>query len=116
MDEVLAASIHAELDGTLATYDRMAVDGDPTAHQALLTSGVLRLTGTIRDLLDEHRPDPRGRCRTCRPRWRIGRAPRCPVWFTVHRHLIAVEQPGTPTRAARHATPAGPAHTRPAGS
>ncbi|CCH33005.1 hypothetical protein ABZ816_33375 [Actinosynnema sp. NPDC047251] len=115
MDEVLAANLHDGLTSILDAYDLMATEGGPTAHQALADSAVPRLTGTLRDLLDQHRSDPRGRCRICQPRWRI-RPPRCRVLLIAHQHLIAVETPATPTRAARHATPAGPAHPRPAGA
>ncbi|MGM1060637.1 hypothetical protein [Saccharothrix sp. Mg75] len=105
MDEVLAAGLHGGITDYLDYLERMVVLGDDATRVSLLDGELPKLTATVRDLIEQHRPDSKGRC-PCRPRWRRGRTPSCRVWATAHRHLIAVEPAAPPTSAARHVTPA----------
>lgn len=104
MDEVLAASLLGGITDHLDYLERLLALGDDHTRASILASELPKLTATVRDLIEQHRPDSQGRC-PCRPRWRRGRTPSCRVWATAHRHLIAVE-PAAPPTAARHATPA----------
>lgn len=106
MDEVLAASLHGGITDHLDYLERLLALGDDHTRASILASELLRLTATVRDLIEQHRPDSEGRC-PCRPWWRRGRTPSCRVWATAHRHLIAVESVAPPTGAARHAISAG---------
>ncbi|GAB2994183.1 hypothetical protein [Saccharothrix stipae] len=105
MSEVLAASLPDGVTDYLDYLERMVELGDDATRASLLNGELPRLVATVRDLIEQHRPDSQGRC-PCRPRWRRGRTPSCRIRATAHRRLIAVEPVAPPTGAARHATPA----------
>ncbi|GAA4552733.1 hypothetical protein [Amycolatopsis samaneae] len=102
MDEVLTSTLQDAVLGRLDDLDTIASDGDERSKAALADSEIIRLTGAWRELLAEHRPDERGRCRACAstpPRRRL----RCTVWAAAYRHLIGdpAERRGTAS-AGRH--------------
>ncbi|MGM1058372.1 hypothetical protein [Saccharothrix sp. Mg75] len=99
MDEALTAESHGDLTGHLDYLEHMLVLGDDATRTAILAGELPKLTATVRDLIEQHRPDSKGRC-PCRPRWRRGRTPSCRIRATAHRHLIAVEPAAPPTSAA----------------
>lgn len=105
MDDAPAAGSHGGIADYLDYLERMVVLGDDTTRASLLNGELPKLVATVRDLIEQHRPDAKGRC-PCRPWWRRGRTPSCRIRATAHRHLTAVEPDAPPTSAPRHATPA----------
>lgn len=78
---------HDAVLDTLDSVDQLAVDGASEALLPLARDELHRLTGGLRALLDEHRPDENGRCPVCPSGMRARRWP-CQVWRTAHQHLI----------------------------
>lgn len=81
------ADDHDAVLDTLDSVDQLAVDGASEALLPLARDELHRLTGGLRALLDEHRPDENGRCPVCPSGMRARRWP-CQVWRTAHQHLI----------------------------
>lgn len=89
----------------LDRLEELAHHGEPDELLALARPELHRLTEGLRALLDEHRPDGQGRCRTCPAGLRARRWP-CGVWRTVYSELVEgdLEQLGdTGRRAAERA-------------
>ncbi|QFZ20511.1 hypothetical protein [Saccharothrix syringae] len=105
MDDIPAAGSHGGITDYLDYLDRLVRLGDDATRASLLNGELPKLVATVRDLIEQHRPDSKGRC-PCHTWWRRGRTPSCRVRATVHRHLIAVEPAAPRSSAARHATPA----------
>ncbi|WP_051385944.1 hypothetical protein [Actinokineospora inagensis] len=84
--------MEAALRGHLADLgDRARVDGDAEAARLARTE-LPRVVAALRALLDEHRPDRDGRCRTCRTRL-LTRAPSpCRAYLTAHLCLLVTEE------------------------
>jgi len=87
----------------LAFLDQVAKEGDTTSLLMLARNEILRLSEGWRALLDAHRPDEDGRCRSCTGSLRRRRWP-CDLWLTAHQHLIGE----TPSHRARHGRSRGP--------
>lgn len=87
MRETLFGHLEASLHGHLSDLDRRAATGDP----ALARVELPRVVAALRALLDDHHPDPDGRCPTCRTRL-LTRAPApCRAYLTAHLCLLATE-------------------------
>jgi hypothetical protein len=107
MDDVLRTTLCAAVYDRLDYLDTIVNDADAPSRVALADSAIPMLTSAWRELLGEHEPDERGRCRACSPRW-IRRVRGCSVWQLAHRHLISdvLERPaagGDKQMAGRHA-------------
>jgi hypothetical protein len=87
MDDVLRSALCAAVYDRLDYLDTIVHDADAPSRAALADSAIPMLTRAWRELLCEHEPDKRGRCRACSPRW-TRRVRRCSVWQLAHRHLI----------------------------
>ncbi|NYH79481.1 hypothetical protein FHR84_002819 [Actinopolyspora biskrensis] len=91
----------------LDRLEELADHGEADELLALARPELHRLTEGLRALLDEHRPDGQGRCRTCPGGLRARRWP-CGVWRTIYTELVG-EDPdqlgdtarGAPERAGR---------------
>ncbi|MFL6126470.1 hypothetical protein [Actinophytocola sp.] len=65
--------------------------GDERAAAIMARFELPRLVEALRAVLDEHSPDERGRCPSCRNR-RFGRAPApCRAYLTAHLCLVVTE-------------------------
>lgn len=100
---------HDAVLDTLDSVDRLAVDGASEALLPLARDELHRLTGGLRALLDEHRPDENGRCPVCPSGMRARRWP-CQVWRTAHQHLIGenADPAGRTNRAKLNSLGVGP--------
>jgi hypothetical protein len=87
MDEVLRTTLREAVYDRLDYLDTIVDGADAPSRVALADSAIPMLTSAWRDLLGEHEPDERGRCRTCSPWW-TRRTRGCSVWPVAHRHLI----------------------------
>ncbi|MBO0839645.1 MAG: hypothetical protein J2O49_02355 [Sciscionella sp.] len=102
----LDASVLAHIDHVTALAEHA---GDTTAAE-LARAELPRLVGALRAVLDEHRPDARGRCRVCRGRSLFRRAVAAPCRAYLNAYLsltIDTEPPSAhpATESARPATP-----------
>ncbi|MFC5289130.1 hypothetical protein ACFPM7_18935 [Actinokineospora guangxiensis] len=87
MRESLFGHLEASLHGYLGELTRRAPSGAPD----LATVELPRVVAALRALLDDHRPDPDGRCPTCRTRL-FTRAPApCRAYLTAHLCLLVTE-------------------------
>ena len=87
---------------------RRAERGDAETMYALARVELPKVVTALRALLDEHQPDERGRCATCRRRRFSRRLPApCRAYLTAHLCLLAVEEEAvhgqTAHRRLRHA-------------
>jgi hypothetical protein len=99
----MASSLFGQLDRSL--HDRLSdlvrraqrSDDDTALHLARVE--VPKIITALRALLDEHHPDERGRCRTCRSR-RLRRRPPspCRAYLAAHLCLVIAED----ATAGRH--------------
>lgn len=93
----MASSLFGQLDRSLHTHLDELVrqsrrDADGTALD-LARVELPKIITALRALLDEHRPDERGRCRTCR-RGRFSRklpSP-CRAYLAAHLRLVTVDE------------------------
>jgi hypothetical protein len=72
MTQVLAAVLRA------AMVERLA---------DLTTADLGNLSSTVREILELHQSDCKGRCVEC-TRWRWNRKFPCRIWLIAHRHLL----------------------------
>ncbi|WP_326473721.1 hypothetical protein [Actinophytocola sp.] len=88
----LRISLHEYLDGVIERSQH----AEGAAAADLVRLELPRIVDALRAVLDEHEPDERGRCRTCRPR-RFGRAPApCRAYLTAHLRLLVTEDDPRP--------------------
>lgn len=88
----LKASVHDHVAGVITS----AETADGSAALYLARSELPRVAAALRAVLDEHRPDERGRCRSCRRR-RFGRAPTpCRAYLTAHLCLLTADDDPRP--------------------
>jgi hypothetical protein len=92
----MASSLFGQLDRSLHSrlgdLVRKAERGDDETVRALARVELPKVVTALRALLDEHRPDQRGRCATCK-RKRFSRklpAP-CRAYLTAHLCLMIAE-------------------------
>ncbi|SMC93445.1 hypothetical protein SAMN05661093_02979 [Kibdelosporangium aridum] len=85
MAHVLAAVLRA------AMVERLA---------GLTTTDFGNLTSAVREILELHQPDCKGRCRECTG-WPRNRKFPCRVWLIAHRHLL-IPPPNQEVRHVRH--------------
>ena len=102
-----SSPIFGELERSLADYltdiAYRARFGDQHAAAAVARFELPRLVQALKAVLDEHSPDERGRCTSCRTR-RFGRAPApCRAYLTAHLCLVVTEEelPEESTRPIR---------------
>ncbi|HEX3790491.1 MAG TPA: hypothetical protein VHW44_21680 [Pseudonocardiaceae bacterium] len=106
----MGSSLFGQLDRSL--HDRLgdlvrkAERGDDETVLDLARSELPKMVSALRALLDEHRPDDRGRCPTCRRKRFSRRLPSpCRAYLTAHLCLmIADSDTGEPPRRLRHAS------------
>jgi hypothetical protein len=87
MDEILASTLSRAVFGRLDYLDDLVYAADQRSLSALADTEIVRLTETVREMLDQHRPDARGHCPQCSGWFRHRRHP-CSVWTTAHQHLL----------------------------
>lgn len=92
----MASSLFGQLDRSLHTHlgdlVRQAQRGDDGTALDLARVELPKIIAALRALLDEHQPDERGRCPTCR-RGRFSRkspSP-CRAYLAAHLSLVTVE-------------------------
>ncbi|HET9258065.1 MAG TPA: hypothetical protein VFO16_23100 [Pseudonocardiaceae bacterium] len=89
MDERLGRVLRERVEAYLGEAERMLRGADPGVAWSVVRMRLLPLAAAWRNLLAQHGPGPRGRCRHCdrgvRPWHR--RAALCSVWRTAHAHL-----------------------------
>ena len=83
----MSGTVFSQLDKSLhehlATLVRLAATGDDGTAADLARSELPRVVAAVKALLDEHTPDDRGRCPTCRTRWWSRRLPSpCRAYLT----------------------------------
>ncbi|WP_424185683.1 hypothetical protein ACOBQX_27985 [Actinokineospora sp. G85] len=82
--------MEASLRGYLTEIDSRASTGHGAAELARVE--MPRVVAALRALLDDHQPDPDGRCPSCRTRW-FTRAPApCRAYLTTHLCLLSAEE------------------------
>ncbi len=94
MDEILAATLSQAVHERLDYLDTLFECADDRSLSALADIEITRLTDTLRDMLDQHRPDARGRCRQCSGLFRH-RAHPCSLWTVAHQHLVTADGAGS---------------------
>ncbi|WP_017973543.1 hypothetical protein [Actinopolyspora halophila] len=95
----------------LDRLEELAHHGEPDELLALARPELHRLTEGLRALLDEHRPDGQGKCRTCPAGLRARRWP-CGVWRTVYSELVGEDPDQLGDTARRTPERAGPRSPR----
>lgn len=98
-----ASSLFGQLDRSL--HDRLgelvvkAERGDDDTALDLARVELPKMVTALRALLDEHRPDERGRCATCRTRRFSRKRPApCRAYLAAHLCLVIADD----TRVGRH--------------
>jgi hypothetical protein len=93
----MASSLFGQLDRSL--HDRLgdlarrAQRGDDTTAMHLARVELPKIITALRALLDEHRPDERGRCATCRRhRFRRKLPAPCRAYLAAHLCLVIAEE------------------------
>jgi hypothetical protein len=94
------SSIFGHLEASLHEYltdvAERANAADDHAAVPLAKLELPRIAAALRAILEEHRPDDRGRCPTCRTR-RFGRSPApCRAYLTAHLSLLVTEDDPRP--------------------
>jgi hypothetical protein len=88
----LETSLHDYLSGVV----ERSRTADEHAAAAIARFELPRIAEALRAVLNEHEPDERGRCPTCRTR-RFGRAPApCRAYLTAHLCLLVTEDDPRP--------------------
>lgn len=90
--------LETTLDGFLADLAHQAVAADDLTAIRLGRYELPRIVAALQAVLNEHEPDEKGRCHTCRTR-RFGRAAApCRAYLTAHLCLLVTEddQDSTP--------------------
>ena len=96
MSSSIFGQLEASLDGYLADVGQHAITADNASATELGRHELPRIVAALRAVLNEHEPDERGRCRTCRPR-RFGRAAApCRAYLTAHLCLLVNEDDQSP--------------------
>jgi len=92
----MASSLFGQLDRSL--HDRLcdlvrrAQRCDDDTALDLARVELPKIVSALRTLLDEHRPDERGRCRTCRSRRFRGKLPSpCRAYLAAHLCLVIAD-------------------------
>jgi hypothetical protein len=96
MSSSIFGHLEASLHDYLADLASRAQDADDATAAHLARSELPRLAAALQAVLDEHRPDEQGRCRTCRTR-RFARSPApCRAYLTAHLCLLVNEGDAAP--------------------
>jgi hypothetical protein len=83
--------IEASVQGYLTEITRRVQVSDGHAAATIARSELPRIAAALQAVLNEHKPDQRGRCRTCRRRL-FRRAPSpCRAYLTAHLCLLPAE-------------------------
>jgi hypothetical protein len=83
----LESSLHDYLSGVV----ERAQNADDRTTATMTRLELPRIATALQQVLEEHEPDDRGRCPTCRTR-RFGRAPApCRAYLTAHLCLLMTE-------------------------
>ncbi|MGQ0841367.1 hypothetical protein [Actinokineospora sp.] len=91
MRKSIFGHMEASLHGYLADVRDRAEHGGDHIAAALARAELPRVVAALQALLDEHTPDDRGRCPTCRTRL-FTRAPApCRAYLTAHLCLLVTE-------------------------
>jgi hypothetical protein len=102
MNKTLTTMLSRAVHGRLDYLDRLICRTDDRPPSSLADVEIARLTVTLRDLLNQHGQDDRGRCRECSGLFRR-RAHPCSVWTVAHQHLVAnCVEPTGPAATRRH--------------
>ncbi|MFC6089027.1 hypothetical protein Q5530_18650 [Saccharothrix sp. BKS2] len=106
----MSGTVFSQLDKSLhehlATLVRLAATGDDETAADLARSELPRVVAAVKALLDEHTPDDRGRCPTCRTRWWSRRLPSpCRAYLTTQLCLTVFDD--EPSGRREHARRAG---------
>ena len=103
----MASSLFGQLDRSL--HDRLgdlvrrAQRGDDDAALNLARVEIPKIITALRALLDEHRPDERGRCLTCRSRRFSRKLPSpCRAYLAAHLCLVIAEDARPGGRGHHH--------------
>jgi hypothetical protein len=99
-DTVSSSSIFGHLETSLHDYLAGVIErartSDESAAADLARIELPRIATALQQVLQEHEPDDRGRCPTCRTR-RFGRAPApCRAYLTAHLCLLVTEDDPRP--------------------
>ncbi len=94
----MASSLFGQLDRSL--HDRLgdlvrrAQRGDDSTALDLARIELPKIVTALRALLDEHQPDERGRCATCRRRPLRRKLPSpCRAYLAAHLCLVTMDEP-----------------------
>lgn len=92
MSSSIFGHLEASLHGYVADVTHRAQTSDEHTAADLARYELPRLAAALEAVLNEHEPDERGRCRTCRGRT-FGRAPApCRAYLTAHLCLLVTEE------------------------
>jgi hypothetical protein len=91
VNNTIFGHLESSLNGYLVELTRRGESADTTTALRIANHELPRVVAALRAVLDEHRPDDRGRCPTCRRRL-FGRAPApCRAYLAAHLCLLVTE-------------------------
>jgi len=92
---VPSSSVFGHLEASLNDYfsdlTRRGGHADAGAAMQIAHVELPRVVSALRAALAHHRPDERGRCRGCRPRWFARSRVPCRAYLTAHVCLLRTE-------------------------
>ncbi|WP_173139962.1 hypothetical protein [Kibdelosporangium persicum] len=91
MTYVFAAVMRDAMTERLAGLERLASNADFATSVTPATTELGTLASAMREILDLHQPDRKGRCRSCAGLLRNHRFP-CRIWRIAHHHLLIPSQ------------------------